>query len=83
MNIIIKFALNAINKSEMKDLNRIKVVLVEKKRTNKWLAAQIGKAPATVSKWCTNKSQPDLATLANVAKLLEVEMKDLLNNINQ
>ena len=83
LNIIIKFALNAINKSEMKDLNRIKVVLVEKKRTNKWLAAQIGKDPATVSKWCTNKSQPDLATLANVAKLLEVEMKDLLNNINQ
>jgi DNA-binding Xre family transcriptional regulator len=67
----------------MKDLNRIKVVLVEKKRTNKWLAAQIGKDPATVSKWSTNKSQPDLATLANVAKLLEVEMKDLLNNINQ
>ena len=67
----------------MKDLNRIKVVLVEKKRTNKWLAAQIGKDPATVSKWCTNESQPDLATLANVAKLLEVEMKDLLNNINQ
>ena len=45
--------------------------------------AQANEDPATVSKWCTNKSQPDLATLANVAKLLEVEMKDLLNNINQ
>ena len=47
----------------MKDLNRIKVVLVEKKRTNKWLAEQLGKDPATISKWCTNTSQPDLATL--------------------
>ena len=65
------------------DINRLKVVLVEKKRTAKWLAEQVNRDPTTVSKWCTNKSQPDLATLANVAKLLEVEMKDLLNNINQ
>ena len=64
----------------MKDLNRIKVVLVEKKRTNKWLAEQLGKDPATISKWCTNTSQPDLATLAQVAKLLEVDVKDLLNS---
>ena len=47
----------------MKDINRIKVVLVEKKKTNKWLAEQLGKDPATVSKWCTNSSQPDLVTL--------------------
>ena len=64
----------------MKDLNRIKVVLVEKKRTNKWLAEQLGKAPATISKWCTNTSQPDLVTLAQVANLLEVDVKDLLNS---
>ena len=64
----------------MKDLNRIKVVLVEKKRTNKWLAEQLGKDPATISKWCTNTSQPDLATLAKVANLLEVDVKDLLNS---
>ena len=64
----------------MKDLNRIKVVLVEKKRTNKWLAEQLGKDPATISKWCTNTSQPDLATLAQVANLLEVDVKDLLNS---
>ena len=67
----------------MAKLNRIKVVLAERDLNNKWLAEKIGKDPATVSKWCTNKSQPDLATLANVAKLLEVEMKDLLNNIDQ
>ena len=64
----------------MKDLNRIKVVLVEKKRTNKWLAEQLGKDPATISKWCTNTSQPDLATLLQVANLLEVDVKDLLNS---
>ena len=64
----------------MKDLNRIKVVLVEKKRTNKWLAEQLGKDPATIPKWCTNTSQPDLATLLQVAKLLEVDVKDLLNS---
>lgn len=63
----------------MKDLNRIKVVLVEKKRTNKWLAEQLGKVPATIFKWYTNTSQSDLATLLQVAKLLNVDVKDLLN----
>jgi transcriptional regulator with XRE-family HTH domain len=63
----------------MEDLNRIKVVLVEKKRTNKWLAEQLGKDPATISKWCTNVSQPDLATLREVAKLLDVDVRELIN----
>jgi transcriptional regulator with XRE-family HTH domain len=63
----------------MEDLNRIKVVLVEKKRTNKWLAEQLGKDPATISKWCTNASQPDLATLRDVAKLLDVDVRELIN----
>lgn len=61
-----------------KDLNRLKVVLAEKKRTNKWLAAQIGKGPATVSKWCTNTSQPSLENLVDIAKCLEVKVSDLL-----
>ncbi len=60
------------------DLNRLKVVLAEKKRTNKWLAAQLGKDQTTVSKWCTNAYQPDLATLMQIAKLLEVELADLV-----
>ena len=64
----------------MKDINRIKVVLVEKKRTNKWLAEQLGKDPATVSKWCTNTSQPVLETLLQIAKVLEVDVKELLNS---
>ena len=66
----------------MKDINRIKVVLVEKKKTNKWLAEQLGKDPATVSTWCTNSSQPDLVTLRKVAELLGVDIKDLLNSSN-
>ena len=64
----------------MKDINRIKMVLVEKRRTNKWLAEQLGKDPATVSKWCTNTSQPGLETLLEIARVLEVDVKELLNS---
>ena len=60
------------------ELNRIKVVLVEKKRTNKWLAEQMGKDPATISKWCTNNSQPSLKSAIEIARLLEVNIDDLL-----
>ncbi len=63
----------------MEDLNRIKVVLVEKKRTSKWLSEQLGINPSTVSKWCTNTSQPDIETLIKISKLLGVEMEELLN----
>ncbi|APW31463.1 transcriptional regulator [Prevotella intermedia ATCC 25611 = DSM 20706] len=62
----------------MEDINRIKVVLVEKKRTNKWLAEQMGVKPSTVSKWCTNTSQPDVTSLLKIADLLEVDIKELL-----
>ena len=58
----------------MEDINRIKVVMVEKKRTNKWLAEQLGVIPSTVSKWCTNSSQPDLSSLLKIADLLEVDI---------
>ena len=61
-----------------KDINRIKVALADKKRTNKWLAEQLGKDPATVSKWCTNSCQPTLETLIKISKLLEVELADLV-----
>lgn len=66
-----------------KDINRIKVVLADKKRTNKWLAEQLGKDPGTVSKWCTNTMQPNLETLVETAKCLEVEPMDLLRLINE
>jgi len=62
----------------MDDINRIKVVLVEKKRTNKWLAEQLGVNPTTVSKWCTISSQPDLGNLLKIADLLGVDIKELL-----
>lgn len=62
------------------DINRLKVVLADKKRTNKWLAEQLGKDPATVSKWCTNKVQPNLETLIQIAACLEVDVKDLLRS---
>ena len=61
----------------MEDVNRIKLVLVEKKRTNKWLAEQLGVDPSTFSKWCTNTSQPDLACILKIADLLEVDLKEL------
>ena len=64
-----------------KDINRLKVVLAEKIRTNKWLAEQLGKDPGTVSKWCTNTMQPNLETLVEIAKVLEVDTKDLLWSI--
>ena len=60
------------------DINRLKIVLVEKRKTNKWLAEQLGKDPATVSKWCTNLVQPDLNTLRKIAELLDVDIKDLI-----
>lgn len=59
-------------------INRIKVVLADKNKTNKWLAEQLGKDPATVSKWCTNSSQPGVETLLEIARILEVEVGDLL-----
>ena len=65
---------------EVRDINRLKLVLVEKKRTAKWLAEELQKAPATVSKWCTNTSQPSLETLLQIADLLEVDVKELLHS---
>ena len=63
-----------------KQLNRIKVVLADKQRTNKWLAEQLGKDKTTLSKWCTNSSQPDLESLLKTAKLLDVEIADLVRD---
>ena len=62
----------------MEDVNRIKLVLVEKKRTSKWLSEQMGVNPSTVSKWCTNTSQPDITSLLWIADLLEVDIKELI-----
>ncbi len=61
-----------------KALNRIKVVLAEKGRSNKLLAAELGKGQATISKWCTNAAQPSLENLIEIAKCLEVEVNELI-----
>jgi DNA-binding Xre family transcriptional regulator len=64
----------------MVKINRLKVVLVEKEKSGKWLANQLGKSTCTVSKWCSNTTQPDLQTLDKIAKLLDVNVKELLND---
>lgn len=70
-----------IFRSDMnKDINRLKVILAEKKRTNKWLAEQLGKDPGTVSKWCTNTMQPNLEMLVRISECLGVETRDLLRS---
>ena len=63
----------------MEDINRLKLLLIEKKKTSKWLSEQLGITPSTVSKWCTNTSQPDMETLAKISKLLRVSLEDLYN----
>ena len=62
------------------DINRLKVVLADKKRTNTGLAEQLGKDPTTVSKWCTNKVQPNLETMFVIAQVLDCDIKDLLRS---
>ena len=66
----------------MKNVNRLKVVLVEQRKTGKWLAEQLGKDPSTVSKWCSNTTQPPLDMLVNIANLLKVDIKELINDKN-
>ena len=63
---------------EARDLNRLKVILAEKKKTNKWLAEQLGCAPTTVSKWCTNSSQPSLEAIEKNANLLDIDYTELI-----
>ena len=67
----------------MAKINRLKVVLVEKEKSGKWQADQLGKSTCTVSKWCSNTTQPDLQTLARIAQLLKVDTRDLLMPLEQ
>ena len=63
-----------------KEINRLKAILIEQGRSGKWLAMQLGKDPATVSQWCTNRIQPSLETIDKIAELLNVNRKDLIND---
>ena len=76
-NIFVPIKMNTMAKN---DLNRLKVVLVEQHKTSKWLADQMGKDPATISKWCTNKAQPSLETIKRIAEILQIKMSDLVSN---
>ena len=78
IKIICNFATKRKFHQTMAEINRIKIVLVEKKKSNKWLADQIAKDQGTVSKWCTNTTQPTLETLSEIAKILEVDIRELL-----
>ena len=79
-----KYQNNVTEKQELKKynymeiFNRIKIALVEKDKTGKWLAEQLGKSTCTVSKWCKNSIQPDIKTLNEIANLMDVDVKDLL-----
>lgn len=64
----------------MSGLNRIKIVLVEKDKTGRWLAEQLGVSVTTISRWCSNSTQPDLITLAKIASLLDVDIKELITS---
>ena len=61
-------------------INRLKIVLAEKEKTNKWLANELGKSESTISRWCTNEVQPSLETMAQIARLLNIDIKELLNS---
>ena len=63
----------------MEDVNRLKTLLIEKKKTSKWLSEQLEITPSTVSKWCTDTSQPDIKTLAKISILLDVSVVELYN----
>ena len=62
------------------EINRLKIVLAEKRRKNKWLAQELGKDVATISQWCTNSRQPPLDTLLNIANVLQIDIRELLNS---
>ena len=62
----------------MENLNRLKAALADSGKTNKWLAEQLSKDPVTISKWCTNTTQPDLQTLAKISELLNIDIRELL-----
>ena len=80
-NLTTKIQTNMSNNQQIV-MNRIKVILVEKQKTNRWLAEQLGKSENTISRWCSNKSQPSLDTLFKIAELLEVNYTSLIRNIS-
>jgi putative transcriptional regulator len=73
--------INLLSNHHMNAINRLKVVLVEKQRTSKWLAEQLGKSENTVSRWCSNKIQPSLENLMEIARVLDIDVRMLITPI--
>ncbi|SUX45649.1 helix-turn-helix transcriptional regulator [Chryseobacterium indoltheticum] len=69
-----------LTKQHQMKINRLKVILAEKEKTNKWLAEKLGKSDVTVSRWVTNEIQPSMETFLDIAKLLDIDVKDLINS---
>lgn len=67
----------------MKQINRLKIVLVENSKSGKWLSEQLGKAPATISRWCNNHAQPSVETFTCIAEILDVDIKDLFHSTRE
>lgn len=64
---------------KLRDINRLKILLAEKKKTNKWLCEQLGVNPTTVSKWCTNSSQPSLEMVLKMMEVLDADINQIIN----
>lgn len=80
--VLLTLCFRSINKRAMKEINRLKVVLSEKRKTGKWLAENLGKDTATVSRWCNNHAQPSVETFCRIAELLKIDMRKLFNKTN-
>ena len=78
VHLLTKFAITLCGKSEYTNMNRIRIILAEHNKTNKWLAEQLGKSETTVSRWVQNKNQPSINQLVEIAKILNIDAKDLL-----
>ena len=64
---------------KLRDINRLKILLAEKKKTNKWLCEQLGVNPTTVSKWCTHSSQPSLEMVLKMMEVLDADINQIIN----
>ncbi len=77
--VLLNLQIKSINNLTMKEINRLKAVLIEQKKTGKWLAENLGKDTATVSRWCNNHTQPSVETFTRIAEILNIDVRELIN----
>lgn len=80
--VLLTLCFRSIKIKVMKEINRLKQVLIEQNKTGKWLAENLGKDTATVSRWCNNHAQPSVETFCRIAELLKIDMRKLFNKTN-